>query len=405
MDTCASERCRIPVPVRLHGFAIHPAYHEEMRTHIEHLTDDALITRIHELVRQERRVTAALIAHLAEFDTRRLYRGEGCASLFRYCTEILHFSEHAAYNRIAAARASRRFPEILERLENGTLHLTAVTLLAPILTPGNCSGLLEDAAHKSKSQVLEIVARVRPEPAVPSVVRKVAVRSDAADAPVEESGNLFQETAGCTEASSARPGSSAVPAAAPASLPRPAIVLPLAPAQYRIQFTAGEAMRARLLEAQALLRHRIPDGDPAEILDLALKVLLKEIKKRKVGEVDRPRVAKRAEHSSTAPSRPGSASCHEPRPAEGRAVRYVPMSVRRAVWAGDEGCCAFRARDGRRCGEKGFLEFHHVKPCAAGGPATVENIELRCRSHNDHEAEEFFGRAWREVKGGRARAS
>jgi 5-methylcytosine-specific restriction endonuclease McrA len=37
------------------------------------------------------------------------------------------------------------------------------------------------------------------------------------------------------------------------------------------------------------------------------------------------------------------------------------------------------------------LEFHHVVPFADGGKATVENIELRCRSHNQYEAERWFG--------------
>ena len=44
-----------------------------------------------------------------------------------------------------------------------------------------------------------------------------------------------------------------------------------------------------------------------------------------------------------------------------------------------------------RCSERGFLEFHHVLPYAAGGEATIENVELRCRAHNAHEAELFFG--------------
>jgi hypothetical protein len=44
-----------------------------------------------------------------------------------------------------------------------------------------------------------------------------------------------------------------------------------------------------------------------------------------------------------------------------------------------------------RCAETAFLEFHHVRPFGAGGGATVENIQLRCRSHNSHEAREYFG--------------
>src|SRR6266849_1848879 len=36
-------------------------------------------------------------------------------------------------------------------------------------------------------------------------------------------------------------------------------------------------------------------------------------------------------------------------------------------------------------------QFHHVKAHAKQGPATVENISLRCRRHNQYEAELVFG--------------
>jgi 5-methylcytosine-specific restriction endonuclease McrA len=62
----------------------------------------------------------------------------------------------------------------------------------------------------------------------------------------------------------------------------------------------------------------------------------------------------------------------------------------RQVWRRDGGQCAFVGTQGR-CTERGFLEFHHVKPHSVGGPAVVENIELRCRPHNAYEAEQYFG--------------
>jgi hypothetical protein len=51
--------------------------------------------------------------------------------------------------------------------------------------------------------------------------------------------------------------------------------------------------------------------------------------------------------------------------------------------------------DGRRCEERGFLELHHTVPYAAGGEATVDTIELRCRAHNLDEVELDFGPAFR----------
>jgi hypothetical protein len=61
------------------------------------------------------------------------------------------------------------------------------------------------------------------------------------------------------------------------------------------------------------------------------------------------------------------------------------------VYLRDGGRCAFVASGGRRCNSRAFLEFHHVTPDAVGGFGTVENIQLRCRAHNQYEADVYFG--------------
>jgi 5-methylcytosine-specific restriction endonuclease McrA len=79
--------------------------------------------------------------------------------------------------------------------------------------------------------------------------------------------------------------------------------------------------------------------------------------------------------------------------------------VRREVVARDASRCAFVAADGHRCGERRFLEFHHVVPRAVGGAATVANIQLRCRAHNGHEVDLFFGPGKRRTKDSRRAGS
>jgi 5-methylcytosine-specific restriction endonuclease McrA len=79
--------------------------------------------------------------------------------------------------------------------------------------------------------------------------------------------------------------------------------------------------------------------------------------------------------------------------AERRAApsRHIPSAVKRAVWRRDGGQCAFVSAGGRRCTERAFLELHHIHPHALAGPATAANISLRCRRHNQYEAELVFG--------------
>src|SRR5258708_26853617 len=108
----------------------------------DRLSDGELVAEVTRLAGCERHATAHLIAALAELDARRLYLGQGCSSLFTYCTQVLHLAEHAAYNRIEAARAARRFPLILALLEDGCVHLSTVRVLAPHLTKKNNADVL-----------------------------------------------------------------------------------------------------------------------------------------------------------------------------------------------------------------------------------------------------------------------
>jgi hypothetical protein len=337
------------------------------------------------LAQHEREAKATLVAHLAVLDDRRLYLGEGCSSLFKYCTRILHLSEGAAYGRIQAARAARRFPVVLEKLADGRLNLTNLGLLAPHLTEANHLELLAAAEHKSKRDVEELVARFRPLPDARATIRRLPAPQPGAQlqTPAQAAPELLHVSLPASGAAAAtvqphvplrapQPSATLVPQRTPAPAQAPAPT-------YRIQFTASAETHAKLRRAQDLLRHQIPDGDPSAVIDRALGVLIAQLEKAKVGRVERPR---------REPSRGvtlGGAAFDR-----GRGTRHIPAAVRRAVWQRDAGRCAFIGRYGRRCDERGFLEFHHVKPFAAGGEASVENIELRCRAHNQYEADLYF---------------
>lgn len=340
---------------------------QEMLSSAAQLSNTELVARVKHLTAREQEAMASLIAHLAELDRRRLYFAEGCSSMYTYCTQVLHLSEHAAYGRIEAARAGRRFPVLLERLREGSVNLTTVGLLAAHLTSENHLQLLDTARHKSRRQLEELVARLRPQPAVPGSVRKLPTAS-----PIQAAATAVQDAAASPQpADDARDVASPdVPPPATAPPPaRPAVVAPLAPQRYKVQFTASAETYEKIRLAQNLLRHQIPDGDPAKIFDRALSALLRDLARQKIAATDRPREGRGAA--------PGS--------------RHIPAEVKRAVWMRDGGRCAFVGSHGRRCTEQGFLEFHHVAPHAEGGEPTAENIQLRCRAHNVYEAELCFG--------------
>ena len=158
------------------------------------LSDADLLHRVVVLAGREREATVELVAHLAELDARRLYLGEGFGSLFSYCTGALRLAEHAAYNRIEAARASRRFPAILDLLADGSLNLSTVRLLAPHMRPDNFESLVSMAKGKSKRDVEALVARLAPRPDVAASVRKLPAPVRVAAVPPRC--NLRQPTRG-----------------------------------------------------------------------------------------------------------------------------------------------------------------------------------------------------------------
>ena len=78
--------------------------------------------------------------------------------------------------------------------------------------------------------------------------------------------------------------------------------------------------------------------------------------------------------------------------------RYIPAHVKRGVWERDQGQCTFVGDTGQRCESRKFLEYDHVDPVARGGQATVQGLRLRCRGHNQLEAERTFGAGFMSAK-------
>jgi hypothetical protein len=333
------------------------------------LSDQDLLARLTLLAGHERDATVELVAHLAALDTRPiLYAAGGHGSLFSYCTQALRLSEDAACNRIEAARACRRFPGILDLLASGGLSLASVRLLGRHLTAENHRTVLARAENRSRREIEALVAELAPRPDVPGGVRKLPGPVLAAPMPTTSR----QDT-------SSLPATGRAADPAPRSLPRP-VILMTAPERYRVQFTIGAETQDKLRRLQALLRREIPDGDPGLIFDRAIDVLLEKVERAKVGRAARPRPPRAIRPGADSDAPEGTLPPRDP-----------PRAVKRAVWARDGGRCAFVSPEGRRCGERAFLEFHHLRPYAQRGEATVENIALRCRRHNQYEADLAFG--------------
>ncbi len=324
---------------------------------LKSISDDELLRRLSELTQQSRRVESELVAHIGEVDERRLYAREAFSSMFSYCTEKLHLSEHEAYLRIAVGRASRTHPMLLEMLGDGQLHLSGIAKIAPHLTEANRETLLARAAHKSKRKIEELVAEISPKPDVQATIRKLPERPEKTER---------------TPAPQLGPERVAMPSPAPAPA-KLAVVEPLAPARYKVQFTASSELHDKLARLRVLMRSSVPDGDLAAIIEEAVTEKLERLESKRLAKTKSAR--KSLEETDTSPS-----------------SRYIPAAVKRAVRERDGNQCTFVDANGRRCRERHGLEFHHHQPFGRGGDHSPENLRMMCPAHNRYLAERDYGR-------------
>jgi hypothetical protein len=274
------------------------------------LEDDAKALVIEGRVRE-----SDLLARIAEIDRRRLYVERASPSMFDYAVGILGLSRSEAARRIAVARAAIKHPVLFDHIASGALCLSSASVLAPHADDEDAAELIEASCGLTKRQVQSLVADRRPQPEVPTRIE------------------------------------------------------PLGDERVGVQLTVSTKFVAKLEEAQTLMRHQVPDGDVATVLERGLDILLAKLRKQRLAQVERPRKSKPT----------------------GKRTRHIPAAVKRAVVTRDEARCTFVSGEGRRCPERGFVQIHHEHAFARGGAHTVENLRVLCRAHNRLEAEREFG--------------
>jgi 5-methylcytosine-specific restriction endonuclease McrA len=261
-------------------------------------------------------------------------------------------SENEAFRRLVAARLARRFPVVHRLLASGAVHLSALELLREHLTEENHAELLGAVAGKSKGEIQALLAKFFPKADVPTTVRRLQQPMSGPAAPIPTTFEL--ETS---------PSSRTLE-------PARGRIEPLSEARYRVEFTASADLRAKLELCRDLMSHANPTRDLGVVMERAVDLLLVELEKKRMGRAKRarPRVQRAAKR--------------------GR----VTVAVRRQVFERDGLKCSYVSPDGRRCDARAFLELDHVEPRARGGADDVANLRVRCRAHNQHAAEQVFGR-------------
>jgi hypothetical protein len=415
--------------------------------HLSDLADGELLANTRRLVGESNQILAALLAHLAEVETRGIHRSKACSSLYMYCIYELRFSEDAASRRVCAARLVKRFPALLQAIANGQLHLTGLLMLGPYFTPQNQLELLARAQFRTKKELTKLVRILDPLPDVPAQIVPLgpapapAMTSNASPnwqsfahslcpkarelAPGDRPGDWANETLADDEHASEpldaglspdfqslgdAPARDACPhieslTDAPAREEAPTALT--APQRFQVQFTASEEHVELVERARALLSLDARNGgELAEIHLRAMRTLVAELEKHKYGAPQRrpsSETPQRRQPAEQAKPTDGQRKPHiaeaspesEPSPtaeAPRQRVRHIPAAERRAVFERDGARCNYVDAQGQRCRETRFLELHHLTPFARGGGHVAANLAIFCRAHNTLAAEEDFSR-------------
>jgi hypothetical protein len=242
--------------------------------------------------------------------------------MFVYCVQVLHMSEDVAFKRIRAARAARQFPAIFEAVADGRLHLSAVVVLTPYLTPENADELLAAATHRTRAEIEWLLAERFPRPDLPERVEMPSLEPALGLSAGPAVGYVKELP------KSLAPG----PVASPAPRGK---VIPLSAQRVALQTSIATYAYENLRYAQALLGHQLTTRDLAEVIERASELIVREAEKQKICATSRPR---RGRHGSSG----------DP--------RHIPAAVKLEVWQRDGGQCGFVSEAGQRCPARARLE-------------------------------------------------
>jgi len=322
-----------------------------------------LTARLYSLRAQKRTLLVEFLACLGELDRRRLHLELGFPSTFAFCTDYLGLTKSSTFRRLTAARLLVQFPTVAECLADGRLGLTTLVELRDVLCDETLAQTLDRAAGKTEEEVKALAAALKPQPAPPDLLRRLPERqspqTELSLAPVD------------VELTCSGPE--------PTPAPKPARIEPISEELRVLRMTVGRQFVDDLENVRDALSHIIPDRRLESVLHECIRRTLRECSRRRGG-------------GTRQPAKPGA-----------KRTRHVPAAVRAEVTRRDGGRCAFVASDGHRCGSTYQLEFHHIVPFARGGCSTVDNLALRCRAHNGHEAEKEYGAGFMADRIGRSR--
>jgi len=264
-----------------------------------------------------------LIEVLEQADRFRVHTAMGFSSLFVYATSGLGLSDEVAYIYINVARKAREVPALKEAIRAGAVSVSKAKRITPVLKPENQQHWIDLAARCSKRELEKLVATENPR------------------AEIVEKANYVSRD------------------------------------RVQLQVGVSENFMIELRRAQDVLsqkRHRPVSLE--ETLSLSVGLLLE--REDPLARAKRQVAKGKAEPSQLGPGTVAMAGAGDPAAKR----KPIPAATRHKLLVKFNGQCGFVHRDGNRCGQRRFLDVHHIKPLCEGGTDELSNLELLCSGHH-----------------------
>ncbi len=368
---------------------------------LKSLSNNCLELRLMKLVKTERKITHLVLQCIAEIDRRKLYLQKDYPSLFEFLVQSFGYSPSAAMRRIDGARLLLQIPEVAEKIENGTVNLSQVSLIQraerevkretqcpiPVETKKE---LLSKIENKKQLQTEQLIAKTLNINFTPA--KKVIQHRDES---VTLTVTFCREQMKILESAQALL-SHAVPEKNWASL---------------MTYLAQKELSRRLGKSKSVSR-LTSSIEPSPVGATLPTIKSKQECESKVAETTQnlfatATVVEESPRNSTSDSKPDPKSP----PAPGRGPKQkttvnqstprkpvfrikreslrqpIPHSIKKQILHPSAVCMFRNPQTEKLCGSRHFLQVDHIQSVIRGGGNEISNLQALCGQHNRYKFE------------------
>lgn len=285
-----------------------------------------IVDRIHRraqlAVQKFRACEVELLDVIEQCEKYRVFSALGYSSLFAYATQNLGLSEDLACSYINISRKSREVPALKSAIADGSITISKANRLTRVMNQENQKHWLEVAKTSSKRALEKLVASENPRAAVVEKINYVS-----AD-------------------------------------------------RLEMQVGISEKLMIQLRRAQDVISQK--KRRPVS-LEEVIDVICADYLRREDPLEKAERQLAKGKLRDTVPQQPQRLS------GPGRIRPPIPSATRHLLTLSSNSQCVYRLPNGKRCVERRFLEIHHVRPLSEGGGHDIENLQILCSAHHQHQ--------------------